>query len=208
MTIIENLKWRYATKKFDPSKKVSEADLKTLKQAIQLSASSYGLQPYRVLVIEERVLREKLKAVSWGQSQIVDASQLIVFCNYLSVEDYHIDDYIRLKASADSQPLESLKGYANFMKEKIQEKTEAEISGWSTNQAYLALGNLLTACAALQIDACPMEGFEADKYNEILGLNGKGLNACVVAAIGYRSALDDTQYSQKVRQPIDNLFSI
>lgn len=206
MGLIENLKWRYATKKFDSGKKVSADDLEKIKEAIQLSASSYGLQLYKVLIIEDAALREKLQPASWGQSQIVDASQLIVFCNYSTVEDEHIDEYVDLKSSTQGIDAEQLKGYGDFIKSKMKDLSGTEVNNWTGRQTYIALGNLLAVCGELKIDACPMEGFDPEKYNEILGLKEKGLNAAVVATIGYRSDEDQTQHGKKVRKSIDNLF--
>lgn len=206
MELIENLKWRYATKKFDSSKKIGNDDLEKIKEAIQLSASSYGLQLYKVLIIEDDDLRKKLQPASWGQSQIVDASQLVVFCNYATVEEEHIDEYVALKSSTQGIDAEQLKGYGDFIKTKMKEKTDTEIKSWTERQTYIALGNLLTACAELKIDACPMEGFEPSQYNEILGLTEKGLSAAVIATIGYRSDEDQTQHGKKVRKSVDDLF--
>ena len=208
MQLLESLKWRYATKKFDPNKKVNPEDLEKIKEAIQLSVSSYGLQLYKVLIIEDAAIREKLKPASWGQSQITDASHLIVFCNYAQVKDENIEDYIQLKADTQGISVDALKGYGDFMKGSIGKMTAIEKSSWTAKQTYFALGNLLTACAELKIDACPMEGFEPNKYNEILQLSEKGLNAAVIAAIGYRSDDDQTQKSKKVRKPLERLFEV
>ena len=203
---IENQKWRYATKKFDASKKVSAADLETLKEAIQLSTSSYGLQPYKVLFIENPSVREQLQPASWGQSQIVDASHLIVFANFTKVDDMHIDEYIQNISETRSIPTENLQGYGDFMKSKLVGLPEDVKNNWTSKQTYLALGNLLNAAAELKIDVTPMEGFEPEKYNEILGLDKLGLNASLVATIGYRHEEDATQHYAKVRKPKHELF--
>lgn len=208
MELIKNLKWRYATKKFNPGKKVSNEDLEKIKEAVQLSASSYGLQLYKILIVEDPKLREKLKPVSWGQGQITDASHLFVFCSYSAVKDEDIDSYIKLKADAQGIDPGTLAGYGDFMKSKISEKTDSEKTDWAAKQTYIALGNLLAACAELNIDACPMEGFEAEQYNEILGLSERGLNAAVVATIGYRADDDQAQNSPKVRKPLESLFEV
>lgn len=208
MNYIENLKWRYATKKFDSSKKVSPENLDKLKEAIQLSASSYGLQLYKVIIIENTLLKEKLKPVSWGQDQITDSSHLIVFCNYTNVKDKHVDDYLNLTAKAQNMEVKNLSGYGDFMKGKINEMTKSEAFNYTARQTYLALGNLLSACAELKIDSCPMEGFEPEKYNDILGLSEQGLNAAVIVAIGYRSNEDHTQNRPKVRKQFNELFEV
>lgn len=204
---IENLQWRYATKKFDASQKIAEGDLQILLQSMQLTASSYGLQPYHILVIEDLGVRKKLQSVSWGQTQIVDASHLIVIANKTKVNAAWIDGYLTNVSETRNIPLEALNGYADIMKSKILALSSEEQASWAAKQNYLVLGNLLSAAAELKIDACPMEGFEADAYNEILGLSEKGLNATVVAAIGYRSSEDETQYYAKVRQPENELFT-
>lgn len=206
MELIDSLNWRYATKKFDPLKKVKPEDLETIKEAVRLAASSYGLQLYKVLVIEDPELREQLKLASWGQPQITDASHLFVFCNYSEVKDQHIDDYIDLKAKVQGLDKEGLKDYGNMMKGSMSGLSDAQKSQWTAKQTYIALGVLLTACSLLRIDACPMEGFEAAKYNQILGLTEEGLNTAVIATVGYRSEEDQTQFLKKVRKPPEALF--
>lgn len=204
MHLINSLKWRYATKTFDPSKKVSVQKLDLLKEAVQLTASSYGLQPYKVLIIENPILREKLKPVSWGQSQITDASHLFVFCNYISVEADDVNEYMQLKAEVQSVDVTSLKGYGDFVINKLSEKTDSDQQQWTANQTYIALGNLLAACGELKIDACPIEGFDSAAYDKLLQLNDKGLTSAVVVALGYRATTD--QNKVKVRKPISELF--
>lgn len=206
MNYIENLQWRYATKKYDATKKVSDEDINAIKEAIQLAASSYGLQPYEVIEVNNPEVREQLKPVSWGQTQITDASHLFVFCNYPTVEDEHIDAFMKLKAETTGVDVESLQGYGDFMKMKLKEKSAEEISSWTAKQAYIALGNALSATAELKIDSTPIEGFEAADYNQILGLNEQGLNACVVLAVGYRHDEDSYQAVKKVRKPLNELF--
>lgn len=206
MELLKHLNWRYATKKFDTSKKVSSEDLGKLKKAIQLSVSSYGLQLYKVLIIENSEIREQLKPVSWNQSQITDASHLFVFCNYTDASSEAIDDFITHTAETRNLDLDRLNGYGDFIKVKLAEKTQEEKTSWLKSQTYLALGNLLNACAELKIDACPMEGFEPEAYNKILRLDKLGLNAAVIAPIGYRHHDDHTIGQQKVRKPMELLF--
>lgn len=203
---IENQNWRYATKKFDAAKKVSTADLETLKKAIQLSSSSYGLQLYKVFIVENPEIRAQLQPVSWGQSQITEASHLFVFANVVDVQANHIDSYVQNIASTRGLAVADLNGYADFMKSKIVPLSVEQKTVWTAKQTYLALGNLLNAAAELKIDVTPMEGFEPEKYNEILGLGKLGLNASLVATIGYRHEEDTTQHYAKVRKPIEELF--
>ncbi|MFB6343303.1 NAD(P)H-dependent oxidoreductase [Saccharicrinis sp. FJH62] len=206
MELLKNMEWRYATKKFDPDKKVGSSEIAKLKKAIQLSVSSYGLQLYKVLIIEDKALRQKLKPVSWNQNQITDASHLFVFCNYSKVEPSDIETHIHLTSEIRNIDIEKIRGYGDFIVSKLNEKTDIEKTNWLERQPYIALANLLMACAELGIDACPMEGFEPDKYNTILGLDQKGLNACVIATVGYRHNDDRSQKQAKVRKPLEALF--
>ncbi len=205
--ILENRTWRYATKKFDSAKKVSDEDLKLLLEATRLSASSYGLQPYHVFVITDAEIREKLKPVSWGQSQITDASHLIVFANVTDFGEELMDGYLQNVSKTRNIPAEGLKGYGDFMKSKLLDLPTETKTIWSSKQAYIAFSNLMQAAAELKIDTCPMEGFEAEEYNKILDLEEKNLNASVVLAIGYRSEEDETQHYAKVRRPAEELFT-
>ena len=206
MKLIENLKWRYATKKYDTSKKVSAEDMNQIKEAIRLSASSYGLQLFKVLDVEDKTIREKLLPASWGQTQISDASHLLVFCGYADVKDEDVDEYMNLKAEVSNIDVEKLKGYGDFVKGTLNKFPVEFKQMWTAKQTYIALGNAMAACAELKIDSTPMEGFEAEAYNEILGLSEKGLKADVVLAVGYRSDEDDTQHHPKVRKSVESLF--
>jgi len=203
---IKNANWRYATKKFDTTKKVSNEDLETLKEAIRLSASSYGLQPYKVIFVENPEVRAQLQPAAWGQSQIVDASHLVVFANITDFGDKQIDTYINNVAVTRGLPIDALQGYSDFMKSKISTLPIENRNVWTSKQTYIALSNLLNAAAELNIDVTPMEGFEPAKFNEILGLEALGLNASLVATIGYRHSEDDTQNYVKVRKSNEELF--
>lgn len=207
-TFIENQNWRYATKKYDVSKKITEKDLNILKEAIRLSTSSYGLQPFKVIIIENPGIREQLKPVSWNQSQIVEASHLFVFANIVDMKDFHIDEFIENTAQTRGLNVEDLKMYGDFMKSKITTLPLDTKSNWTSKQTYLALANLINAAADLKIDVTPMEGFEPEKYNEILGLNALGLNATLVAPAGYRHEEDASQHFKKVRKSNEDLFII
>ncbi|MES2810873.1 MAG: NAD(P)H-dependent oxidoreductase [Bacteroidota bacterium] len=203
---IENQNWRYATKKFDATKKIAAEDLETLKEAIRLSTSSYGLQPYKVFIIENPEIREALKPASWNQTQITEASQLVVFANYTNLDETVIDKYINRISHTREIPVENVQGYGDFMKTKILGLTTQEQAVWTSKQTYLALGNLINAAAELKIDVTPMEGFEPEKYNTILKLNELNLNASLVATIGYRHEEDTNQHVKKVRKSKEELF--
>ena len=206
MTLIENLNWRYAVKKYDASKKVSKEDLQILKEAIRLSPSSYGLQPYKVLFIDNPEIREQLKAQAWGQSAVTDASELVVFAGISDIGNPDIDAYIRNIATTRSLPAESLSGFGDFVKAKIVTLPLETRDNWASKQTYLALGNLINAAAALQIDVTPMEGFDAAEFDKILGLTEKGLHTAVIATIGYRHEEDAAQHYKKVRKSNEELF--
>lgn len=206
-TVLDALKWRYATKKFDPTKNVSDQDILKIKESIQLAATSYGLQAFEVLFITNKEIRQQLTPVSWGQTQIEDASHVVVFCNKTDVSNDYIDEFIRLKAEFLGQNPEDLKGYADFMKNTISGLPAEAVNVWNSKQTYICLANLMTICGELKVDACPMEGFEAEKYNEILGLSEKGLNAALVATIGYRSDEDPIKDVPKFRRSMESLFT-
>ena len=205
-TFIENQNWRYATKKFDPTKKISADDLNTLKEAIRLSSSSYGLQPYQIIIVENPELRARIQPASWGQSQVVDASHLIVFANETAVSEEKIEHYLDLICQKRNLPTGSMKGYGDYMKSVLLKLSPEEFKIWTSKQTYLALGNLLNAAAELKIDTTPMEGFVPDQVNEILGLDKLGLNASLLATIGYRHQEDSNQFNAKVRKSNEELF--
>ncbi|WP_321334923.1 NAD(P)H-dependent oxidoreductase [uncultured Bacteroides sp.] len=204
-TTIENLKWRYATKKYDTSKKITKEHLQILKDTISLTPTSFGLQPFKVLFIENPEIRKQLHAVSWGQSPVVDASYLVVFANYNDIDANYIDAYLK--------NIETTRGVSQEALAPLKSKIDSSIETfgdylpvWTSKQTYIALGILLNAAAELHIDATPMEGFDKEQYNRILGLTEKGLSASVIAAIGYRHAEDHHQHFVKVRKPETEMF--
>ena len=205
-TLLDNLNWRYATKKFDAAKKISSADLNTLKEAVRLAASSYGLQPYKVVIVENPEIREQLKAAAYGQTQITDASQIFIFANDLNAGAESVDAYIKNISETRGVPADALAGFADMMKGTIANLSQEAKNIWTAKQTYIALGTLLAAAAELKIDATPMEGFNAAAFNEILGFDKLGLNAAVIATVGYRHGEDDTQHYKKVRKSNEELF--
>ncbi|HVV56456.1 MAG TPA: NAD(P)H-dependent oxidoreductase [Mucilaginibacter sp.] len=206
MSLVEKLNWRYATKKFDHTKKLSTEQLDELLKAVQLSPSSAGLQSYKILVIEDPAVREKLREAAHGQQQITDASQLIVFASETNLDEHFVKHYIDFVAEKRQIGRENLAAYEQMIMGNVNRLTEDQRLMWSNKQAYIALGVLLTAAADMGIDACPMEGFSAAKFDEILGLREKGLTTAVIAAIGFRA--DDDAFSKlvKVRRPEEELF--
>jgi nitroreductase len=206
MEFLSKLNWRYAVKGFDATKKIPADQLENLLEALRLAPSSYGLQPWKFVVVENVELREKLKAASWGQGQTTDASHLLVLCRKESVDQAEIDRFIQTTASERGQELTELDAYKKMMEGGILSMDAARQEVWASKQVYLALGVLLSACASADIDACPMEGFDSAQYDQILDLPGKGLRSVVVCAVGYRSADDKYAMAKKVRYPKDEVI--
>ncbi len=205
MALLENLNKRYATKKFDATKKISTEKLDTLLEAIRLSASSYGLQAYKVLVVENEEIRKNLRAAAWDQSQITDASQLLIFAVKSDFNEAGVDEFVNLVAKTRNIGESSLSGYADMMKGTFQRPKEV-VQNWLTHQVYIALGFGLVAAAELNIDACPMEGFDNDQFDAILGLKEQNLHSVVVLTVGYRSEDDYYQNLAKVRNAKEDFF--
>ncbi|MFK7798253.1 MAG: NAD(P)H-dependent oxidoreductase [Aureispira sp.] len=206
-TSIDTRNWRYATKKFDTTKKISASDLEIILEAGRLTASSYGLQPYHIFVITDPELRAQLKPASWNQAQVTDASHLLVIASQTTFGEELVDDYINTVSETRGVPVADLGGYADFMKSSFANFSEEQKAEWATKQAYIVLGNLLQVAAELNIDSCAMEGFDKAQYNKILGLDAKNLSAAVLLPIGYRSEEDDTQHYAKVRKSKETLFT-
>lgn len=204
--ITQALAWRYATKQFDATKKISTETIQTLKESIRLSPSSYGLQPYKIIEVSNPEIREKLTVAAYGQTQVSEASHLFVFAANTDITEAHVDEFIHSHATIRNVPAESLAGYAGMMKANIVTRTTEQKVMWAEKQAYIALGFLLETAALLEVDATPMEGFNAAQFDEILGLKEKGLTSAVICALGYRST-DDTYANQpKVRKSEGEMF--
>ncbi len=204
--LIEDLKWRYATKKFNPDKLISSKDFKVLQDVLTLVPTSNGLQPFKFLVVKDKALREKLKEKSFHQPQITDASHLIVMCSFLDLNESHIDSYISLNAGEREIAEEKLQRFSSHLKKTVAEQSIEEKASSNEKQVYIALGHLLHAAAQMRIDSSPMEGFEPEGYDEILGLSAKNLRAIVVCALGYRADDDTYQHMKKVRKSHNDLF--
>ena len=206
MSLVDKLNWRYATKKFDHTKKLSSEQLDQLMKAVQLSPSSAGLQSYKILVVEDPEIRKQLREAAHGQAQLTEASQVIVFASETNLDEAYIKHFIDFVAEKRHIERENLEGYEQMLMGNVNRLTEDQRIAWSNKQTYIALGVLLTAAAEMGIDACPMEGFSAVKFDEILGLREKNLTTVVIAAIGFRA--EDDQYSKlaKVRKPEEELF--
>jgi nitroreductase len=206
--LLDALKWRYATKKFDSTRKIPAATWAALEESLVLTPSSFGAQPWKFLVVDNPELRSKLVSVSWGQAQVTDASHLFILCTYTDTTDDSIDAHIRNTAEIRNIDAATLHGYSNFVKAKMTELSAEQKKTWNSKQAYIALGQLMAVCAELRIDATPMEGFEPEKYNELLGLNERGLHATLVCPVGYRSEEDTAQFTIKVRKSTVDVFDV
>ncbi|KRD58777.1 NAD(P)H-dependent oxidoreductase [Flavobacterium sp. Root935] len=202
MKLIDDLNWRYATKKFS-KKKVSNEDLEQLLEAINLSASSIGMQTYRVFVIDNPALKKELGEGSFN-SQIAESSHLLVFAAFTSIDQKIIDNYIQFVATERGTPIAELNDFKNMVSSYLLARTDTENFIWSTKQAYIGLGTGLIAAASLKIDTTPMEGFDAEKFDNLLGLKEKNLSSVVVLALGYRDEEKDWNAKlKKVRIPVD-----
>lgn len=203
--ILEQLEWRYATKKFDENKKVSTDKIETLKEAFNLTATSYGLQPLKLLVISNPKIIKDLVPMSYNQGQVGNASHIFVICIENKVDTNFIKNYFDLVEKTRNTSREILKSFEDFLINDFGNKTEEDIALWASKQAYLALGNLLTVCAVEEIDACPIEGFVPSQYDEYLKLTEKGLNSVLVMAIGHRAEDDMFSDLKKVRRGVEEV---
>jgi nitroreductase len=205
--LLEQLNWRYATKEFDPKRKISAEDWATLETALQLTPSSGGLQPWKFIVVTDPAVRAKLVPASYGQEKVSTASHLVVFAAKNNLSEADVDAHLNNVAKTQGVPIETLAPLRGMLVGGIvKAQDEAARNAWARNQTYIALGNLLTSAALLGIDACPMEGFDRAQYDEILGLKAKGLAAAVIATLGYRSATDNYASAPKVRFPKEQIF--
>ena len=204
----EKLNWRYATKKFNPEKSLSEEQVEYLQKSIQLSASSYGLQPYEVFVVTDKETKEKLKEAAWNQSQLTDASHVFIFAGLKKLNENYIDSYLENISKIREIKVQDLSGLKDMLTSNIVDKPEEQQKIWAQKQAYIALGNLLSAAAHLKVDTCPMEGFDAGKVDEVLGISGTNLTTAVIATAGYRSDEDQMQRAKKVRKQENELFHL
>ncbi len=200
-----NLNWRYATKKYDPDKKLSEEQMGELLEATRLAPSSFGLTPYKIYRVKDGETRKQLQGVAFGQTPFVDAAELLVFGVPTQLNTAWVDRYIEEVMKVRGGTPESVAGYKQRISDYVSGKNASELKDWSARQAYIALGFLLSAAAEFEIDATPIEGFDPAGVNEILGMAAEEMTAVVCCALGYRSADDPAQYNKKVRFAISDL---
>ena len=207
-TLLAALQWRYATKAFDASRRISADLWATLEQSLVLTPSSFGLQPWKFLVITNQDVKERLRPHCWGQSQVTDCSHLVVVCAKQEMDAAYIDKFIGLTAAVRGAPEEALKGYRDIIAGSVlgDGPIGAVLPEWTARQAYIALGQFMLSAALLGVDTCPMEGFVPDALNAELGLPERGLKAAVLCPVGYRSPADKSAAAPKVRWPADGVI--
>ena len=204
MKLLNALNWRYAVKKFSDDK-ISATKLKELLNMVRLSASSYGLQPYNIIVVKSEEIREQLLAFSYGQDKIAQSSHLLVFAAHTQIGDATVDHYIDKYAKISNKSHSELNDFSSHVKSALTAKTVEQRQMWAHQQVYIALGNLLTCAAVMKIDSCPMTGFDAAGYDGVLKLKEKGLTTTVICPIGYRHHNDVQAISPKVRFDYDEI---
>ncbi len=198
--LIESLEWRYATKKFDANKKIDKRTWEALEKSLILSPSSYGLQPWKFIVVQDQDLKEKLKACSYNQAQVADCSHVVAFAIKEKLDEAHIDSYIDQIVKVRGVDASTMEGFKKvIMGDLVNGSRSQVISEWAARQAYIALGNFMTSAALVGVDTCPLEGINPAKYDEILGLPGSGWKVVVACPAGYRAADDKYSAIKKVR---------
>lgn len=203
MSIIDSLEWRAAVKKFDSSKKVSAEDLETILSAGNLTATSMGLQPFRMVVVENEDLKKELLPFSFNQSQVVDGSHILVFAIETNLNDASIDALVQRTMDARGLSSEDLEGYRKSIGGYLSTMSQETKLSWATKQAYIALGTVMATAAELKIDSCPMEGFDPLQYQKLLDLESKNLMPVVILPVGYRSGEEQIANLPKVRKSLD-----
>lgn len=209
MSLLKSLKWRYATKKFDSNKIISDSNIKKIKIGFNLSASSYGLQPVSLLLVCNKNIQKELVPMSMNQKQIEQASHLAIFCANTKIDSSYIKEFFERIKTIRSVNDAEIDPFRTHLIKSFKSKSNNEIILWATKQAYLAMGNMLALCADLKIDACPMEGFDSKQFDNYFNLKSKGLKSVLIMPLGYRSDDDVFSKMKKVRKSIkDSVIDI
>lgn len=208
--VIHNqLNWRYACKKFDPTKKIRESDWNVLLESLRLSASSYGLQPWKFVVVQNPELRQQLLPLSWGQTPVTEASHFVVLTYKEKMDEAHVDKFFQKIAQVRGVDPSTLDGYKNMVVGDVIKGPRSEvINWWAQRQTYIAMGSLLTTAALMEIDTLPMEGLNPAGYDKVLGLEGSGYKTVAAIACGYRANDDKYQSVKKVRFDMGDVVTI
>ncbi len=196
--LLNALAWRYAVKRFDATRQISESHWQAIESSMILTPSSFGLQPWKFIVVKDPSIKEQLPAFSWGQQQPKDCSHFVVLAGLRSMNTEYVDHFLQCVANDRSLPIESLAGYRKVVLGFLENQKD-HIPEWATRQAYIALGQMMTSAALLGIDACPMEGIEPKKYDTLLGLDGTNYATRVACAFGFRHPEDTYAANVKVR---------
>jgi nitroreductase len=204
---VQRLNWRYATKKFDSLKKISPNDWFVLEESLRLSPSSFGLQPWKFIVITNDEMKQKLKPISWNQTQIADCSHLVVLTTLRHINEDYIDRFVESMAQTRSTSVDTIKGYRDMMVKSLLSRSQEELQQWAQKQVYIAMGNVMTTAALLKIDSCPLEGIEQKKYDEALHLESTPYQTNAAVALGYRHHEDKYQFAKKVRFSTEEVFT-
>lgn len=204
--LVAQLRWRCAVKKFDATRKIPDATWNAIEESLVLTPSSYGLQPWRFIVVNDVAARAALRTASWNQSQVTDASHYVVFAARTALSEADVDAFVRRIAEVRGVAVESLAQYKGMMVGGVvKAMDETKRNHWAGLQVYIALGNLMTAAATIGLDTCPMEGLDPAKYDEILGLKAQGYHTLCACAVGYRAADDRYAAAPKVRFATDDV---
>ena len=207
--LLDALQWRYAAKVFDATKKIPADVWDALEQSLVLTPTSYGLQPYHFLIVQDAAKRAELLPNSWGQKQVVDCSHFVVFTARTEMTEADVDRFVKRSAEVRGVPTESLAAYRGMMLGDVVNGPRGKIAHeWAARQCYIALGNLMTTAAVLGVDACPMEGINPPEYDKILGLAGSGYKTVVALALGYRSVNDKYASMAKIRYETAELVKV
>ena len=200
--LLTQLRWRYATKRFDPTRTIPAEAWSALEQALVLAPSSFGLQPWKFLVVDDKNLRQQLRTASWGQSQVTDASHYVVIAGLRTTTEADVDRFLQCQSKVRGTPLESLAGYRKVLVDFLAKGwASKDLAAWNARQGYIALGQFMTAAAMLGVDTCPMEGLDMGAYDRILGLDGSRYTTLCACAAGHRAADDKYASAPKVRFP-------
>ncbi len=199
-TMLDQLNWRYATKRFDPSRRIPDETWNALEDSLVLTPSSFGLQPWRFVVVTDPAVKERLVPASWGQTQPAECSHYVVFAAKTDISEAYIDHYLRRMADVRNVEVDSLSQFSGMLKGYLLPPPAGfDVRRWTALQTYIALGNFMTCAAMLGVDTCPMEGIEPAKYDELVGLTGSGFATVVACAAGYRGEGDRHATLAKVR---------
>lgn len=205
--LLSRMHWRYSPKSFDAEQKIPTETWEALARSLLLTSSSYGLQPWKFVVIQDLPLREKLRAASWNQRQVTECSHYVVLASRVKVDEAYVEKYIESVVNARGVSLDSVAGLRKSILGDVVNGARSQIvAEWATRQVYIALGNLMTSAAVLSVDSCPMEGFNPVQYDEILGLKDSPYRSTVACALGYRNPADPLGKMAKVRFAPSEIF--